>query len=392
MARTKLSGANWFWIVLIHSGLIQAGVYVVRPMASYQAINFGAEAALIGVVGSAFAIAPLIFAIPLARFVDRGFAGTALFLGPIVALVATIGFVFTQSVWGLLAWMPLLGIGHLLAMVGGQTLIAQKSPDPKYERNFGLLTFYASLGHAVGPFIGGLLADASGPEIEVVPALWFAIILFVLAALSAAVLAKPQTLPSRAIKQAGSFRRVIATQGYKPAIFVAGASTAVVDVMLIFLPVIGLALGFTPAEIGILLALRALASMGVRIFLGRLTQLIGMRRILLWGLNATLLGCVGLGLASNYLTIAILVFITGFAMGIAQPFTMAWVSRIAPKDAKGMAISVRLTSNRLGQVAIPALAGLIAAGTLSGVFYLMAVLVGLAAVTTNKALPKPSKS
>lgn len=389
MLQTKLSEANWFWIVLINSGLIQAGVYVVRPMASYQAINFGADTALIGIVGATFAMAPLLLAIPLARVVDRGFAGTALFFGPVIALIATVGFILSQSVWGLLAWMPLLGIGHLLAMVGGQTLIAQKSPEAKYERNFGLLTFYASLGHAVGPFIGGLLANSAGAVIEVVPALWFAIILFILAALSGLVLARPQPSATRTIKPVSSFKRVISTPGYKPAIFVAGAATAVVDVMLIFLPVIGLALGFSPAEIGVLLALRALASMGVRIFLGRLTDLIGMRRILLWGIISTLMGCVGLALSSSYYLIAILVFVTGFAMGIAQPFTMAWVSRIAPKDAKGMAISVRLTSNRLGQVVVPALAGLIAAGTLSGVFFLMALLMGLAAITTHKALPKP---
>lgn len=388
MAQTKLFEANWFWIVLIHSGLIQAGVYVVRPMASYQAVNFGADTALIGFVGAAFALAPLLLAIPLAKFIDRGLAGTALFFGPVLALIATLGFIFSQSVWGLLAWMPLLGIGHLLAMVGGQTLIAQRSPDSKYERDFGLLTFYASLGHAVGPFIGGLLADSEGLSINVAPALWFAIILFGLASLSAVFLASPRPPVGHVGTPPGSLRRVLATPGYKPAIFVAGAATAVVDVMLIFLPIIGLALGFSPFQIGILLALRAAASMGVRFFLGWLTKVFGMRGILLWGLNVTLLGCIGLALSSNYLVLALMVFGTGFAMGIAQPFTMAWVSRIAPKDAKGMAISVRLTSNRLGQVAIPALAGVISAGTVSGVFYLMAALMGFAAVITNKALPK----
>jgi hypothetical protein len=37
---------------------------------------------------------------------------------------------------------------------------------------------------------------------------------------------------------------------------------------------------------------------------------------------------------------------------------------------------------------VPALAGLIAAGTLSGVFFLMAGLMGVAAVVTSRALPK----
>jgi MFS family permease len=128
--------------------------------------------------------------------------------------------------------------------------------------------------------------------------------------------------------------------------------------------------------------------MGVRIFLGKFSAVFGMRGVLIAGLCVTLLGCIGLGVVSDFWLLATLVGITGLAMGIGQPLTMAWVSRIAPRDSMGMAISVRLTSNRLGQVVVPALAGLIAAGTLSGVFFLMAGLMGVAAVVTSRALPK----
>jgi len=375
-------------VVLIHSGLLQAGVYVVRPMGTYQALNFGVDVALIGVIGAAFALAPLVLAIPVGRMADKGFAGTALFMGPVLSLLATVGLIFADNLWWLLGFLMLLGVGHLHAMVGGQTLIAQRSSNPKYERNFGLLTFYASAGHAVGPLIGGLLANPSGSQIEVAPALWFAAILFIFAALASAALVKPRLLARGDSSSRGSFFRVVSTSGYKPAIFVAGATTSVLDVMLIFLPVVGLALGFSPVQIGSLLAIRALASMGVRIFLGKLSAVFGMKGVLIAGLCVTLSGCIGLGFVSDFWLLATLVGITGLAMGIGQPLTMAWVSRIAPRDSMGMAISVRLTSNRLGQVAVPALAGLVAAGTLSGVFFLMAGLMGVAATVTSRALSK----
>ena len=53
--------------MLIHSGLIQAGVYVVRPMATYQAVNLGADATLVGIIGATFALAPLLLAIQVGK-------------------------------------------------------------------------------------------------------------------------------------------------------------------------------------------------------------------------------------------------------------------------------------------------------------------------------------
>ncbi len=372
--------------MLIHSGLIQAGVYVVRPMATYQAVNLGADATLVGIIGATFALAPLLLAIQVGKWVDLGFAGRATFLGPLLTLVATIGLVFSDQLWLLMLWMPLMGTGHLLAMVGGQTLIAQFSEDKKYETNFGLLTFYASLGHAIGPFIGGYLAESDGVNIVVGPALWFAALLFVLgAAVTLPLFAKLASVKDGAPK--GSIREVFAVPGYKPAIFVAGATTAVVDVTLIYLPLLGIALGFSVAQIGLLLAVRAIFSMVVRFVLGPLRDRFGLRALLVAGSIVTMLGSVGIALSSNFFLIAALLAITGFAMGIGQPATMAWVSRISNPQNRGLAISIRLTSNRFGQVVIPVVAGGIAAASVSGVFYLLAGLMLLSTAVSNRWAP-----
>jgi MFS family permease len=283
-------------------------------------------------------------------------------------------------------WMPLMGTGHLLAMVGGQTLIAQFSEDKKYETNFGLLTFYASLGHAIGPFIGGYLAESDGVNIVVGPALWFAALLFVLgAAVTLPLFAKLASVKDGAPK--GSIREVFAVPGYKPAIFVAGATTAVVDVTLIYLPLLGIALGFSVAQIGLLLAVRAIFSMVVRFVLGPLRDRFGLRALLVAGSIVTMLGSVGIALSSNFFLIAALLAITGFAMGIGQPATMAWVSRISNPQNRGLAISIRLTSNRFGQVVIPVVAGGIAAASVSGVFYLLAGLMLLSTAVSNRWAP-----
>jgi MFS family permease len=381
------SNSRWLLLVLLNSAFIQAGVYVVRPMITYRAVDLGADAVLVGLVGSAFAIAPLIFAIQMGKWVDRGRDGTALVVGSFLALVVTVGLIFFESLAFLFIAMPLLGIGHLFAMTGGQTMIAHRSPDPKYERNFGLLTFYASVGHAIGPFVGGVLADRGGIDVEVNSALWFAVALFVFAGFSVVALyrknLRPRTNPE---VNAGAVRRVFSVKGYKPAIFVAASSTAVVDVMLIFLPLLGRELGLGSSQIGILLAIRGISSMGVRIVLGRINDRFGMKAILNSGALITLLGSISIAFITDFFWLAVAIAITGFAMGIGQPATMAWVSRISDPDSRGLAISIRLSSNRLGQVLVPVAAGAIAVSGTGAVFFLLAALQAASIVVTSKAL------
>ncbi len=381
------SNSRWLLLVLLNSAFIQAGVYVVRPMITYRAVDLGADAVLVGLVGSAFAIAPLFFAIQMGKWVDRGRDGTALVVGSLLALVVTVGLIFFESLAFLFIAMPLLGIGHLFAMTGGQTMIANRSPDPKYERNFGLLTFYASVGHAIGPFVGGVLADRGGIDVEVNSALWFAVALFVFAGLSVASLYRKNLRPrSTPEVSAGAVRRVLGVKGYKPAIFVAASSTAVVDVMLIFLPLLGRELGLGSSQIGILLAIRGIASMGVRIVLGRINDRYGMKTILNAGALITLLGSISIAFIIDFFWLALAIAITGFAMGIGQPATMAWVSRISDPDSRGLAISIRLSSNRLGQVVVPVVAGALAVSGTGAVFLLLAALQAASIAVTSKAL------
>jgi len=387
MKLASASNSRWLLLVLLNSAFIQAGVYVVRPMITYRAVDLGADAVLVGLVGSAFAIAPLIFAIQMGKWVDRGRDGTALVVGSFLAVLVTVGLIFFESLAFLFIAMPLLGIGHLFAMTGGQTMIAHRSPDPKYERNFGLLTFYASVGHAIGPFVGGVLADRGGIDVEVNSALWFAVALFVLAGLSVvALFKKSQREGSVPAVNAGAVRRVLSVKGYKPAIFVAGSSTAVVDVMLIFLPLLGRELGLGASQIGILLAIRGISSMGVRIVLGRINDRFGMKFILNAGALLTLVGSLSIAFITDFYWLAVAIAITGFAMGIGQPATMAWVSRISDPDHRGLAISIRLSSNRLGQVAVPVVAGAIAVSGTGAVFFLLAALQAASIAVTSKAL------
>jgi MFS family permease len=389
MSKAKTSGSPWLPLVLLNSLLIQAGIYVVRPIITYKSVELGADAALVGLIGATFALAPLVFAIQVGRFVDRGRAGLALLLGSIILVLTTFALLFINSISLLMLAMPALGMGHLLIMVGGQTLIANRSNAKEYEKNFGLLTFYASAGHAIGPFVGGYLADSGEVNVNANAAFLFALALFVAAVIGTVALStkKENPKPKKPLEKA-KVTEVLAIPTFKSAMFVASATTAVVDVVLIFLPLYGREIGLSVTDIGILLAIRSIFSLAVRLVLGQISTRLGLRRLLSWGSIVTMVSMVALGLTANFWLIALIMAISGFTMGVGQPATMAWVSRISSQDSRGLAISIRLSANRLGQVSMPALAGLVAGASTAGVFYMLAALQAASIVATVTALKK----
>jgi MFS family permease len=388
MSKIQTSGSRWLPLVVFNTLMIQGGIYVVRPIISYKAVELGADSAMVGIIGATFALAPLVLAIRIGGIVDRGKSGLAMLAGSILMAVTAIGLLFIDSIPLLIVAMPLLGIGHLLCMVGGQTMIANRSQSTLYEKNFGLFTFYASLGHALGPLIGGWLADTGEVRVDANAAFTFALILFILAIISVLKLStkkENQPVPEKTEVKVTA-RQVLAVPTFKSAIFVASATTSVVDVVLIFLPLFGRELGISVTDIGILLAIRSFASMGVRVLLGQITNMLGLKRILVWGSVVTLVSMVALALATNFWVIAVIMVISGFAMGIGQPATMAWVSRISNAESRGLAIAIRLTANRFGQVAMPAVAGVIAGGGIAAVFYSLALIQAASVLATTRAL------
>ena len=62
----------------------------------------------------------------------------------------------------------------------------------------------------------------------------------------------------------------------------------------------------------------------------------------------------------------------GFFLGIGQPLTMSLIVQAVPDDARGTALAIRLFGNRVGQVATPAVAGLVAgAAGIAAAFWLL---------------------
>jgi hypothetical protein len=71
---------------------------------------------------------------------------------------------------------------------------------------------------------------------------------------------------------------------------------------------------------------------------------------------------------------------------------MSWLAEVAPPGSRGRAMALRLTGNRLGQVLVPSVVGLVAGGLgVAAILWVTAAGLGWVALAARKlAVESPS--
>jgi MFS family permease len=353
-------------ILLAHTVLVQVVTFVLRPTSTYRALELGVPATWLGVVSACFAVAPLILAVPSGHAVDRFGERRVMLLGAVLVGAAAATFVlFGGGVAGLVAGSVLLGVGHLGSVVGEQALVANATPAGRHDTAFGYYTFAASLGQALGP--GLILLFGGSQPIPATQTIFICALGIAVALLAVTLgLRSSARTPSAVAAESGGMHTLLRRPGLVRALTVSCVVLAAVDITLVYLPALGTERGIASGAIGALLALRAGASMISRLFLGRLSRRLGRRPLLV---GSVALSAVGLAVAVVPMPVwllAVVVVAVGLGLGAGQPLTMSWLAESTPPGLRGRAMSLRLTGNRVGQVVVPSVAGLLAAGTGAG--------------------------
>jgi MFS family permease len=380
--------------LLAHSVLVQVVTFVLRPTSTYRALELGVPASWLGVLSASFAIAPLVLAVPSGHAVDRFGERRVMLLGGVLLLVAATAFVLLGGgIAGLVAGSVLLGTGHLCSVVGQQALVANATPAGGHDSAFGYYTFAASLGQALGP--GVILLFGGTQTIPHTSAIFGIAVVLAVATLAVTFLLRPSTRTQggQAGEEHGGMRGLLRRPGLLRALTVSCVVLAAVDITLVYLPALGAERGIASGAIGTLLALRGAASMTSRLFLGRLSRRLGRRPLLVGSVALSAVGVAATVVPMPLWALALVVVVAGFGLGAGQPLTMSWLAEATPPGLRGRAMSLRLTGNRVGQVVVPSVAGLLAAGTgAAGVLALTAAGLAAAGVAARRLDTGPAPS
>ncbi|GAB3452480.1 MFS transporter [Actinophytocola sediminis] len=375
----------WLAATFASNALVQVAVTLARPMSTYRLLAVDADATAVGVVAAAFALPPLLLAVRLGRWSDHSHPGLMLIVSVALASGATLLAATATSVVGIGVCTAVLGLGHLGTVVATQSLVAKRSTVDEGVNRFGLLTLSAALGQMAGPLLGGLLAG--GADLASTSRSLTVGGLVGLVALPAAVatLLLARAPVGRQRQRPLPANRMVRIAGMPAALLVSFASKGTADLLLAYLPLLGAALGIGATGVGVLLSVHAAASLLSRAAMPWLVRRVAWVRLVVVSMAVSAVCVALLPLGGVPVLLAAPMAVLGFLLALTQTITMVWVVALVPADSRGSALGLRLAGNRLGQVAVPSLAGLLAgAAGISPVFYLLAAVLAVSAATVAR--------
>ncbi|WP_314323313.1 MFS transporter [Paenarthrobacter ilicis] len=366
--------------LLVHSALIQAVTFLVRPAATYRALELDVPAFALGVLAASYAIFPLLLALPIGGLVDRLGERRLMAIGSAVVMACSAFLLlWGTSVLALVAGTALLGAGQLACVVGQQAVVANNSAASRLDSAFGYLTFAASLGQALGPLAISVVGGASvRPNTQAIFILSVAMSLMMF--LTTFVISRRvsgRTTPANGTRPKGNAMSLLKTPGVARALATSATVLAVVDLTVVYLPALGAERGLTAATVGLMLTVRAVFSMISRLGLGRVSRKLGRMKLLVLSLGVSTVALAVAAIPMPVWLLFVVMAFLGLGLGIGQPLTMSWLSAQAPEGQRGRALALRLAGNRVGQVVLPSAIGVVAVGLgAAGVFLASAVAVG----------------
>ncbi len=285
-----------------------------------------------------------------------------------------------QSLVLILVGQSALASGETLILVANQSILAKATnAGDEGDGGFGHYLAAASLGQLIGPPLAAYLAAHAATEAPVSTSrataggstLPFLFATIPSIAVSLVALGLPRSGTARAIvgmASAPSMGQVLQLPVMPLAVLCSLLMTSCLDLMQTYVPAIAYERGWSVEVVGLLLAVRAVASLLARVVSARLVSAWGRWRVLVLSSVFPAVTLLALPLIGSAELTLVAVGILGFALGLGVPITLDWIGRIAPMDSKASAISLRLAGNRLGQVLLPlggaALAGALGLGTI----------------------------
>lgn len=359
-------GRGWLLRLVIAFAFAQGAVSMARPAVSYRALALGADETAVGVIAGVYALLPLFAAVPLGRRTDHGRCAPLLPIGVVLISGGCALSGVVSSLPAMAAWSGVMGLGHLCFVIGAQSIVARQSAPAEQDRNFGHFTIGASLGQLGGPIAAGALISGESGALGRTSAL----ALLVSAGVCAVALTSLWRIEHRRTPGAGPgahtagakvpVTRILGARGVPAGIFISMAVLSCTDILTAYLPVVGEHRGIAPATVGLLLSLRAAATIACRLVMTPMLRLLGRTALLTTSCLLAGLLCAGMVLPVPVPVLAVMLAALGFCLGAGQPLSMTTVVQAAPAEARSTALALRLTGNRLGQAAAPAAAGLIA--------------------------------
>jgi multidrug resistance protein len=340
------------------------GLIIVYPLLPFYATRLGANAAMVGALVAAFSIAQLISAPAWGWMSDRYGRRPAILVGLLVSAAAYVIFAFAGSLW-------LLFLSRIIQGLGGGTIgvvqayVADISEGKDRAKALGWLSAVTSLGAVVGPAIGSLLIRAGG---RTAPGLGSAVLCALVSIFAWRFLRESRTasaqmealrLPQRS--GPGAIQSVVLHPN-EPAsrlIWIYAIAIGAFYGTTPMLPLIlAQRLGVNEQNVGYFIMYLGLIGVIVRTgVLGRMIEWLGEVKLARLGLVSLAIGLALVAAIRSYPIMLVSMTFMPVGTAFTFPCVTAMLSRVVPKNDRGLYMGVQHTFGGISRVAFPLIAG-----------------------------------
>ena len=360
-----------------------AGQGVVGPVLPLYARDFGVSATMVGLTLTVFALARLILNIPAGLIADRFGRRVLLIGGPILTSIGMFGSGFAGDIWSLLIWRFVAGAGSAFFMSGALIYLIDIAPPDLRARYVATNQWALSVGVALGPGLGGLVAERWG-----LAAPFHLVGVIALFAAVYAVFRLPETRRSSSpelkdespareaarIARSGPFLAIAFVTG---TIFMTRAGTRATLVPLHA----DETLAWGPGELGLVFTVTGVMTLFTLWPATWATENIGRASVILFSAMAAALGTFVIGSSSTPMWFVLGNVILTLGTGTAGPAPAAFVADLFPERMRGLGVGLYRSAGDVGFVlGPPALGWLSDNASMSVAFQTAGCLVGAAGV------------
>ncbi|MEN9315927.1 MAG: hypothetical protein RIS35_2320 [Pseudomonadota bacterium] len=330
-----------------------------RLTTSLAAIRLDAPTAIVGLLLSLNAIAPMLLSIAMGRWIDRIGTRVPMLLGSVSMCVGLSVPALMLSVPALCFSSVLMGLGFIIFHMCIQKLTGELADGAERVRNFGMLAVALSISGFSGPVIAGFIIDHAGEGASFAAA-FGACTVMVLFALGLLKWHWRFDGKPHSIGQAPSGGRTLdlLRTPLMRRIFIAVTLLAAAwDVHMFLVPIQGSTIGLTASQIGMVLGAFSMATFVVRlsmpIFARRLTewQMVGGAQVI------AAIAYFAFPLIESHYGLMALAFGLGLGIGMGHPAVMAMVQGATPPGRTGEAVGLRMMVANASQTFLPVLFG-----------------------------------
>ena len=326
-----------------------------KVLVALSALELGASAFTVGIIGALFAAFPLLLAVQAGRISDRIGVRRPILLGSICMSAG----LALPAVYGgfavLFACPALIGLGQVFFHVSIHSAVGSVGHPADRAKNFSVFSLGASIAALIGPSLAGVSIDTIGYR----PAY------LALAAMSALVallvLLFPRAMPGRTERdgaaQGGSTLDLLRDAALRRTLIMSGVTLTGIELFSFYLPIYGKSIGLSASSIGLVLSAYAAAGFAVRLAMHKLAQRFTELGVLTGSLFIASAAYGLMPFLSELPPLVLLAFLLGLGLGSAQPLTIMLTYEHAPKGRSGEALGMRISVNKVTQIAVPLIFG-----------------------------------